>query len=573
MLLHRYVEGVYRPDSAVSRSHAPNPDRDEVFPLPAINSPTLGLWNLNLNDGPPCGPDAHARDQAWRKSIIRGRCKSSAQYSSTTVQVHVLTLGEVQYLTIDLLPDNVLLGIFKVYVNEATQTQEWHALVHVCRRWRDVVFSSPRHLDLRLVCTTRTPVRARLAIWPAFPIAVTGSVDPVPLVVVTDNIMAALENKDRVCRIDLKRIPNPLLVEIAAALEEPFSALTDMALESNHKMELELPNTLLGGFAPRLRSLRLSGVPFPAIPEVLLSAAHLVSLQLWDIPHSAYISPDDMVTCLSTLMRLNALYLGFRSPLSRTDRTTPRLPSPTLVVLPALFTLEFKGVSEYFEDLAAKIDAPQLNTLLTFFFNQLIFEIPQLVQFICRTDELKAPNRADVFFHDDFVKFSLFPKTQTANCGGLGIVIESRVSASDWQLSSVAQLCNSFLFPLSTLENIAIYDPEGLSRFPFESHWRERMDDTQWLELLHPFSAVKNLFLSHRLVQYVLPALRYHDEEGLGITEVLPALQNLLIEKFVPWLPVREEIREFVDARVLSGHPMSVYRWPGFRELFIERQH
>ena len=383
---------------------------------------------------------------------------------------------------------------------------------------------------------------------------------------VADNVLTALENKDRVYHIDLKGIPNSLLEAIAASLAEPFPVLTDVALESNHKMEPVLPNTLLGGSAPRLRSLRLFGIPFPAISKRLLSATHLVSLQLWDIPHSAYISPNDMVTCLSMLMRLNVLHLGFRSPPSCADQVTPRLLSPTRVVLPALSTLEFKGGSEYFEDLAANIDAPQLNTLSTFFFNKLIFETPQLVQFICRTNELKAPNRADVFFHDDFVKFSLSPQTQTrtANCGGLGIVVESRVS--DWQLSSVAQVCNSFLIPLSTLENIAIYDPEGLSRFPFGLHRQEEMDGTQWLELLHPFSAVTNLYLSNRLSQYVLPALHHHEEEGLGIIEVLPALQNLLIEDFVPWLPVRGEIREFVDARVRSGHPMSVYRWPGFRE-------
>ena len=472
----------------------------------------------------------------------------------------MLTLGEVEDLTIDLLPDNVLLEIFKVYVNEATRTQEWHVLVHVCRRWRNVVFASPRRLDLRLLCTTRTPVRARLAIWPAFPIAITGRVDRTSLVAVTDNIVAALEHKDRVCHIDLKQIPNSLLEEISVALEQPFPALTDVALDSNHKLEPVLLNTLLGGSAPRLQSLRLIGIPFPAIPKLLLCATHLVSLQLWDIPHSAYISPDDMVACLSMLMKLNALCLGFRSPPPRTDRATPRLLFPTRVVLPTLSTLEFKGVSEYFEDLAARIDAPRLNTLLTFFFNQLIFETPQLVQFIRRTDELKAPNRADVFFHDDFVKFSLFPQTQTANSGGLGIVVESRVS--EWQLSSVAQICDSFLFPLSTLENLAIYDQKGPSRFPLGLRWQERMDGTQWLELLHPFTAVRDLYLSNQLTQYVLPALHRHEEEGLGITELLPALQNLLIEDFAPRLPVRDEIREFVDARVRSGHRMSVYRWP-----------
>ena len=125
--------------------------------------------------------------------------------------VDMLTLREVDDPTIDLLPDNVLLEIFKVYVNEAPQTQEWHALVHVGRRWRNIIFASPRRLDLQLLCTTKTPVRARLAIWPAFPIVITGGVDPTSLAVVTDNIMAALEHKDCLCRVDLKQTPNSLL--------------------------------------------------------------------------------------------------------------------------------------------------------------------------------------------------------------------------------------------------------------------------------------------------------------------------------------------------------------------------
>ena len=47
------------------------------------------------------------------------------------------------------------------------------------------------------------PVRARLAIRSAFPIAMTGCVDSTPLVLFADSIMAALEHKDPMCCIDL----------------------------------------------------------------------------------------------------------------------------------------------------------------------------------------------------------------------------------------------------------------------------------------------------------------------------------------------------------------------------------
>jgi hypothetical protein len=44
----------------------------------------------------------------------------------------------------------------------------------------------------------------------------------------------------------------------------------------------------------------------------------------------------------------------------------------------------FTGVSEYLEDLLARIDAPRLNSLEIFIFHQLIFNMPQLIQFIRR---------------------------------------------------------------------------------------------------------------------------------------------------------------------------------------------
>jgi hypothetical protein len=70
---------------------------------------------------------------------------------------------------IDILPDDVLLEIFEIdTVNE--DIHRWHTLVHVCRRWRTVVFASTHHLNLQLRRMSKTPVREMLDIWPALPI-------------------------------------------------------------------------------------------------------------------------------------------------------------------------------------------------------------------------------------------------------------------------------------------------------------------------------------------------------------------------------------------------------------------
>ena len=53
----------------------------------------------------------------------------------------------VARVTIDMVPDVALLEIFGVY----TWLESWYTLVHVCRKWRNVVFGSPCRLNLRLL--------------------------------------------------------------------------------------------------------------------------------------------------------------------------------------------------------------------------------------------------------------------------------------------------------------------------------------------------------------------------------------------------------------------------------------
>ena len=200
--------------------------------------------------------------------------------------------------------------------------------------------------------------------------------------------------------------------------------------------------------------LSLDGIPFPGLPKLLLSATHLVNLHLYDIPHSGYISPEAMVTALSTLTSLESLSLEFQSPRSRPDRASRRPPPPTRSVLPVLTCFSFKGVSEYLDDLVARIDAPRLNNLSITFFNEIVFDTPQFIQFISRTPTLKALEKARVAFEDDAAKVKL--SSQTSGYGELNVKISCR--ELDWQVSSLEQVCTSCLPPLSTLEDLYIYE-------------------------------------------------------------------------------------------------------------------
>ncbi|KAH9171718.1 hypothetical protein EDB89DRAFT_1969740 [Lactarius sanguifluus] len=59
-------------------------------------------------------------------------------------------------------------------------------------------------LDLKILCTYGTPVRKNLGIWPAFPIIIRYSSH---MILMTrndeDNIISALEHRDRVCDVSL----------------------------------------------------------------------------------------------------------------------------------------------------------------------------------------------------------------------------------------------------------------------------------------------------------------------------------------------------------------------------------
>ncbi|KAI0286439.1 hypothetical protein BC826DRAFT_83927 [Russula brevipes] len=285
-------------------------------------------------------------------------------------------------VTINILPDDVLLEMFDIHlVKFHNDDHRWRTLVHVCRRWRSVVFASPRRLNLQLRCTYRTPVRKKLNIWPALPITIENGAPP--QVMGVGNIITAFKHPDRVRRIDLWDIPSSFLKRFAAAMKNPFPALTHLQLSSKDNKVPVLLKSFLGGFAPRLQYLSLTGIPFPAIPKLLSSASDLAELSLFDIPYSGYISPKAMVTCLSTLTRLEELSITFQSPRSRPQLSPPR---STRTVLPALKSFEFCGVSEYLEDLTSRIDAPLLSFLRITFFNQLIFNTRRLCAFISRVE-------------------------------------------------------------------------------------------------------------------------------------------------------------------------------------------
>ena len=451
-------------------------------------------------------------------------------------------------VTISTIPDDVLLEIFKSYVDQNYNENAWHTLVHVCQKWRYAVFDSPRWLHLELRCTNKTPVKKMLDAWPALPIVIDSVITNLTPSDET-NIISALNQHDLVCRIKVLGIPNSLLE--SAVMKKRFPELTCLTLHSNEQNAPVIPDSFLGGSAPRLQSLEFRGIPFPfpALGKLLLSATDLVALRLWDVPYSGYISPEQIVTSLSALSMLQILSIRFRCPRSRADRERQHLSPLKRLVLPSLTEFYFKGDSEYLEGIVGRIDAPALDWITIDFFNQLVSETPLLRDFLCRTAVFQEPHQADVFFSESTIKFMLSQREGMADRHMLEVVISCRVSGG--QISSLAQFCSTSLPPLLSLERLGIYGANTTPRYS------DNMGGSQWLEILHPFVTVRDLALSSEVARHVAPALR--EPTGNTAAEVLPALRRVFVDGFRTSESYWEALSQFITARQLSGHPVSVH--------------
>ena len=452
-----------------------------------------------------------------------------------------------------MLPDDVLLVIFDFCVVRDSGTgsitlpgMAWVLLAHVCRRWRSVVFESPCRLNMQLVCIEKTPARDTLDIWPPLPLQIWNRGSPIENV---DNIIAVLERSDRVCYISLMNSGRSDLEKLLAAMQVPFLELTRLLLWSVDETVSALPDSFLGGSAPRLEDLFLDFLPFPGLPKLLLSATHLIHLRLDDIPHSGYFSPEAIVTALSALTHLETLWLRFTSPQSRPDPAHQRPPPPTRSVLPALTWFSFKGVNEYLEVVVARINAPRLDTLTIVFFNDIVFDTPQLTHFISCTPMLKTFTKARITFEGGAASIDRLSRSSYK-----GLQVKILCEKLDWQISSMEQVCTSCLPPLSMLEDLYIKIPRP------QPNWQDNIENALWLDLLHPFSTVKNLYLSKEITPRIVPALQ--EVVAGGMTEVLPTLQNILLEEgqsLGPLGPVQEGIQQFIAMRQDTGHPIAVH--------------
>ncbi|KAH9974453.1 hypothetical protein BGW80DRAFT_1458504 [Lactifluus volemus] len=255
-----------------------------------------------------------------------------------------------------------------------------------------------------------------------------------------------------------------------------------------------------------------------ATPFDTHSISDITSTSFW------LLSPEAMATSISALSNLFRLSIGFISPASRPDPTTRHPPSLTRAVLPTLVTFYFHGVSEYLEDLIAQIDTSHRD-------NNILQSAAKIFTYT---------NRVEMNFCSSADDFSFQ-------------ILSRRI---DWQVSSVAQICNQLSEPfiVSSIKKLYIFECSGMSPSTLE----DEMDETQWLELFRPFTAVRTLCISHKIQSHVMSALR--GLSGELAMQVLPAFEKLYLLGFHPDLE-RGDMGPFMTARQGSAHPVAPYRF------------
>jgi hypothetical protein len=477
---------------------------------------------------------------------------------------------------IDRLPDNVFLDIFNFCLEDHTEfpvthARSWKPLVHVCQRWRGIIFASPRRLDLHLNCSYGTPVRKNLVFWPVtipliinYPSVLTGilaRISPED----EDNIVAALEHPSRIHRIIIHAAA-PQIRKVSTALQKSFPALAHLELAC-YVYPTDSPVILrrcLGGSAPHLQHLSLKYISCPQLSTLLSSARGLVTLNLDQIPPNGYMSPEAIVTSLAVLTKLTSLYIAFYEETSPPNQWRSHPDPPMRTILPALTRFGYTGCSEYLEDLFVRIDTPRVNFVLIAYSTRQI-QATQLLRFLERTENLKIDRftRMETSFNPEESYIELNCPREKCSLAPHSLIIIWDQQPLEMQVQGMADFLGQLTAAFSKVDDLFIRGGD----YALDSG----MDIDEWMPLFRLFPAVETLRLSGEMAVYITSALDDTAEDM--VTDVLPALRLICLaehedeakdmyeedEDENDWKQQVGSMDRFLSLRQLSGCPVTIF--------------
>jgi hypothetical protein len=460
----------------------------------------------------------------------------------------------------------VLLSIFDWYrlYNTTSDSEDqgwnlerwWYKPIHVCRKWRYLILTSPTRLDLHLVCTYGIPVGAMLSHSPPLPLIIYYPAIPGKISAADEkSAMFALKQHERVRRIHVD-VPTAVLCNLFKAMdcELPMLERLSLYLSTESREGLELPGKLR---APLLRHLTLSNISLPINSQLLRQAEGLIGLQLWNVPASSEFDPAHLVAQLVGMSHLEILTVQFHTPIPERRFESPAQPTP--ITLPSLKVLAFLGDSAYLEGILSRINAPLLSTLNVEFFNQLTFNLSHLLQFVRRTGEFRFRS-VEMHFDKEFVSMIVDPYLERA--GSYPFLVQVKCQELGWQAACASQICQSLEPVLAGVERLTLgFHKDG------SVPWQDEIDLDMWHGLLRTFAGVRSLRLSGDLVGDLLRSLQL--DEGELPWDLLPKLRELVPS--VP-LPLGWEERHTPDGRpYFTDHHTRTTTWKDPRCIIAAR--
>ena len=425
----------------------------------------------------------------------------------------------------------------------------WYTLTHVCRRWRNVVLGSATYLGLSLLCTYGTPVADMLELSPPLPLLVGYFKNNRELTTEdAEGIILALKQHGRVRRIRLHNVI-PIMQQLSLVMDEEYPILELLYItrptEDNSTI-LRFPESLQ---APHLRHLSLGGFALPIGSRLLTAAVGLVTLHLVMVNTSTYFHPNTLIQWISLMPQLETLIIRFEFPNRDVEGQLTHTPIIAPITLPNLLHFRFQGVNADLEALVHRITAPRLEQLNINFFSEPTFFTPHLLQFIAKAKNLR-PGETALSLYDKFASAGVFPNGGTdVYSYSVGIVI--KCCHLDLQISSMTQISNSLSQIFSAVERLVLQHEVHSS----SSEEHNAVDDTEWRELLRPFSKVKTIRIQRGLVEDISRCLEL--EDGEPPLELLPELNEL---EYFGSDDTGDAFSSFINVRRDAGRPVTLVR-------------
>jgi hypothetical protein len=428
----------------------------------------------------------------------------------------------------------------------------WFKLIHVCRKWRQVVLTSPARLHVRLFFTEHRPASERAIAIKNLP--------PLPRIVDIGSrygetsttryrVIAALQYPDRVCRIaiSLAETKSKYNAKLWAAMDQPFLALESLELDCKGIREVNLPPPFLSAQTPHLRRLKFTGYTSTLLSRILSRTTSIVDLTLsldavfFDPLGTHLLSHlQDMpfLRCLELEMWHYAVGSGEKKD----------------VLLSRLTSFCFKGSISQLEALTADLSAPSLMEFR-----------------IARSSPLPPPFSFAVSPTTHLSRFiytvakRFFSTQLNAPDGEINLSIRKDSNSDDDQpfrivassFASIHSMGYVFCTSLATVQDVFLASPFQPKSDLYSS----------WHMFLSLFCNAKILRVARGIESEVEAILRPGD--GTSASQFLPALEEIELNATTS-TPSRIDENElasvfdlfktFVDARKQAGRPVRV-RW------------